>query len=172
MSMRDEQITVPDSLFAGRKDEYRKIPYIYSPEEVEALVATARKRRKRQIKPPHNHAALLGLLAATGLRVGEALRLDDEDIDWDDGLLHVRNSKNLPWRMVPLHPSALNALREHVDARNHEHPHRRDQALYRATNGRTPDISCLHCVAAAGFGFIKESQDIIGIQVGNREPGR
>lgn len=135
MAMHNPEISISDSFFSGRKENWRKEPYIYSEEEVKALIATARKRQNRRNRQPHNHACLLGLLSATGLRVGEALRLDDEDIDWHDGLLHVRNSKNLPWRMVPLHPSVLDALNKHIADRNNEHPHRLERALFVSLNG-------------------------------------
>ena len=53
---------------------------------------------------------LIGLLACTGLRIGEALRLQRKDIDWNTGLLTVRHSKFGRSRSVPLQVSTLSAL--------------------------------------------------------------
>jgi integrase len=54
---------------------------------------------------------LIGLLAVTGMRVGEALRLDRQDVHWDEGVLALRVSKFDKSRDVPLHASTLSVLR-------------------------------------------------------------
>ena len=85
----------------------RLAPYIYSPAEVQALMDAA-----AALQPPvrgATHRTLIGLLAATGLRLGEALGLDRQDVDLDDGVLRV-HGKDDKWREVPLHPSATHAL--------------------------------------------------------------
>jgi integrase len=66
-------------------------PYIYSPDDIDALMAAARAIRRRL--PAATHETLIGLLAATGLRVGEAIRLDRGDIDWAGAVLTIRESK-------------------------------------------------------------------------------
>ena len=53
---------------------------------------------------------LIGLLAATGLRIGEAIKLDRNDIDWAEGVLLIRESKFGKSRLVPLHASSMQAL--------------------------------------------------------------
>src|SRR5438552_2190515 len=53
---------------------------------------------------------LVGLLAVTGLRIGEALRLDRDDVDLAEGALRVRDTKFGKSRDVPLHPSTVDAL--------------------------------------------------------------
>ena len=58
---------------------------------------------------------LIGLLAVTGMRIGEVIRLDISEINWADGLLTVRSGKFGKSREVPLHPSTLAASgRSHV----------------------------------------------------------
>jgi integrase len=57
------------------------------------------------------YETLVGLLATTGMRMGEAIRLDRADLDWNNGVLTVRSSKFGKSREVPLHPSTLGALR-------------------------------------------------------------
>ena len=63
------------------------------------------------------YQTLIGLLAATGMRVGEALRLDRADIDWADGVLRIRESKFGKSRLVPLDPSAVDALERYDHTR-------------------------------------------------------
>jgi integrase len=61
---------------------------------------------------------MLGLLAVTGLRLGEVLSLRVEDIDWSEGLLRIGEAKFLKSRLVPLHPSTLNQLRAYKKRRD------------------------------------------------------
>lgn len=91
-------------------------PFIYSPADVEALMAAARTMRWRL--PAVTHETLIGLLAATGMRVGEALRLDRSDIDWAQGVVTVRESKFGKSRQVPVLACTLAALRRYSQARD------------------------------------------------------
>ena len=61
--------------------------------------------------PAATHETLIGLLAVTGLRVGEAIRLDRADIDWTDAVLTIRESKFGKTRMVPVLNSTLGHAR-------------------------------------------------------------
>jgi len=92
----------PPGLIAGRR-RWRP-PFIYSPGGIEALMAQARQLRPM---PTATHEMLIGLLAATGMRVGEAIRLDCADTDWADGVLTIRESKIGKTRMVPVLDSTL-----------------------------------------------------------------
>lgn len=103
----------PVDLFPARK--YRPTPYLYSDAEVAALMAAA-----RQLAQPLRAATfetLIGLLAATGMRISEAMRLDNDDLDKANGLLIVRDSKHGKSRELLLHPSTVNALDEYADQR-------------------------------------------------------
>ena len=84
-------------------------PHLYSPAQIHQLVQRAGKLRGRL--RPHTWQTLIGLLACTGLRVSEARRLKLTDIDWHQSLLIIRESKYGRNRWVPLHPTALAALR-------------------------------------------------------------
>ena len=95
----------PPGLIAGRR-RWRP-PFIYSPADIEALMARARQLTPM---PAATHETLIGLLAATGLRVGEAIRLDRADIDWDGAVLTIRESKFGKTRMVPVLDSTLSML--------------------------------------------------------------
>ena len=87
----------------------RATPYLYSESDIGRLMTAA-----RDLASPLKAATyetLVGLLATTGMRMGEAIRLDRADLDWDDGVLTVRSSKFGKSREVPLHPSTLGAMR-------------------------------------------------------------
>jgi integrase len=91
-------------------------PYIYSTADVEALMAAARALRFRL--PAATHETVIGLLASTGIRVGEALRLDRSDVDRVNGVLHIRESKFGKSRFVPVLPSTLAALDKYAQVRD------------------------------------------------------
>jgi integrase/recombinase XerD len=93
----------------------RAVPYLYSEAEVRALMAAATSLR------PGLHAAtyrmLIGLLAVSGMRLGEVIRLDRSDLDAGEAIVTVRDSKFAKSRQVPLHPSTLAALADYADIR-------------------------------------------------------
>ena len=94
----------------------RPAPVLYSREQVVALMGAARR-----LTSPLRAATLetvIGLLAVTGLRVGEVLALDRSDLDVDTGTLLVRNAKGNRSRIVPLHPSSLDALAGYLAVRD------------------------------------------------------
>lgn len=79
--------------------------------------------------------ALVGLLASTGLRSGEALRLDRTDVDLTGGVLHIRKTKFRKDRLVPVHPTTRDALRDYARQRNVLFPVRRDSAFFLSSRG-------------------------------------
>jgi integrase len=88
----------------------RVAPHIYREQEIVDLLAAA-----RQLGPPGGlraavMEALFGLMACSGLRISEALGLQDADVDLNSGVLTIRQSKFGKSRLVPLHPSAIEAL--------------------------------------------------------------
>jgi integrase/recombinase XerD len=93
-------------------------PYLYTDEEIKHLLeATARLRSTRGIRP-HTYYCLLGLLTVSGLRISEALALRKPDVDLPAGILTIRGTKFGKSRFVPLHPSAVNALRHYAQQRD------------------------------------------------------
>jgi len=88
---------------------YRRVtPYLYSRAQITALVEAA-----ATLTPPlrgRTYQTLIGLLAVTGLRISEACRFDDDDVDLDTGVLTVRDSKFGRSRQVPIHASTATAL--------------------------------------------------------------
>jgi integrase len=97
----------PRHLFGPSKQPYR--PFIYSGKQIDHLLAAA-GQLPGQLRP-HTYQTLLSLLASTGLRVSEALRLKISEVDLQQGLLLVRRSKFQQTRWVPVHPTALEPLR-------------------------------------------------------------
>jgi integrase/recombinase XerD len=93
----------------------RRLPYIYSAQEIGQLGAASRLREtyplRRQV-----YGTLLGLIAATGLRISEALNLRLPDIS-PDGVLQIRRTKFGKSRLVPLHPTVVDALARYLEHR-------------------------------------------------------
>jgi len=113
----------------------RPQPYIYSDDEIATLIGEApgliRSNGLRVTYP-----TVLRLLVVTGMRVGEALALDEQDIDWDASLLRVRRAKFGKARLVPLHPSSMVALRDYARFRDRRYPHRPSASFFVSTTGR------------------------------------
>jgi integrase len=89
----------------------RPRPYIYSDREIEQLLRAA--RNWGHDRPRWTYHSLLGLLAVSGLRLGEAIRLQVDDVDLATGILTIRNSKFGKSRLIPLHPSTVRKLHEY-----------------------------------------------------------
>jgi integrase/recombinase XerD len=90
-------------------------PFIYTPADVATLLHGA-VRLPSPLRAV-TYETLFGLLAATGMRVGEAIRLDLSDVDWEQGVVLVRQSKFGKSRNVPLRPSTLAALERYAQRR-------------------------------------------------------
>jgi integrase/recombinase XerD len=134
----------PAGLLAGRNR--RAVPYLYSDAEVAALMAATASLR------PALHAAthktLIGLLSATGVRLGEAIRLDRADLDAGEGILTVRDSKFAKSRQIPLHPSTLAALSGYGQLRDQRFPQPKTPALLVSTAGTRLISQGIHYVFA------------------------
>jgi integrase len=106
----------PPRLLPARKR--RRPPHIFTDEEIGRLMAAAAQRRSRTGLRPLTYTTLIGLLAATGLRPGEALMLDRSDVDLDEGILSIRESKFGKSRLVPIVPSTRDALQQYATRRD------------------------------------------------------
>lgn len=104
----------PADLFPNRS--HRAIPYVYKDEEIAALMAAARSLRFELRRATYR--TLVGLLAVSGMRVGEAIRLDRSDLDLGHGLLTVRQAKFAKTRELPLEASTVAALRAYLRLRD------------------------------------------------------
>jgi len=103
----------PPNHFGYRKT--RRVPRIYSRDEIAGLILAATRLPSSDSLRPRTYAALISLLAATGLRVSEALNLLVSDIT-PDGLL-IRRTKFQKTRLVPLHETAVTGLGNYLTRR-------------------------------------------------------
>jgi integrase len=115
MQAEDERYEVPPTTVFGNPQRRRRMPHIYTPDEVDALLRAA-----AQLTPPHSirpvtYMALLSLLFASGLRISEALALQIDDTIGD--ALLVRKTKFRKSRLVPLHPTARAGLDRYLAQR-------------------------------------------------------
>jgi integrase len=106
----------------------RTTPYLYSEADIVALMAAA--QRARWPLSAATYETLVGLLAVTGLRIGEAIRLDRADVSLVDGLLTIRESKFGKTRQVPIHPSTVENLRSYLRRRSTLSPAPSEPALF------------------------------------------
>lgn len=96
----------------------RARPYLYSEVEIRRLLKAALKMKTQYQLQRHTYYCLFGLLAVTGLRLGEVIRLQPQDVDLSAGVLTVRGAKFGKSRLVPLHPSTRAVLRDYVKRRD------------------------------------------------------
>jgi integrase len=100
----------------------RQDPYHYTDENIQQLVSGARQiDPSSKIKGP-TFSTFIGLLAVTGMRVGEAMGLEREDVDLNQSLLTVRRAKGNRSRLVPLHPTTVQALQRYSCLRDQVYP--------------------------------------------------
>jgi site-specific recombinase XerD len=113
---------------------HRAIPYLYSQEEIlELMAATSCLRGElRQA----TYRTLIGLLAVTGMRVGEAIRLDNDDLDLRHGILMVRGTKFGKSRELPVHATTVEALRAYLRLRDRICPEPISDAVLISRPGR------------------------------------
>lgn len=111
----------------------RATPYLYTPAEVAALMAAA-GRLASPLKAA-TYQTLIGLLAVSGLRVGEAIRLDRDDVDGRHGLLRIIKSKFGKSRELPLHPSTVQALHAYARQRDRLYPQASSPSFFVSTAG-------------------------------------
>lgn len=154
----------PSGLVAGRLRRSR--PYIYSKDQIVQLVATAAKLPSSSGLRGITCSTLLGLVAVTGLRISEAIGLDDRDVDLDEGVLAVRRGKNGKSRWLPITTSVV----EHLAAYRRERDrldHQSDPAFFRLVRGhRATD-----CGVRYNFALISQQIGLRGPSVSTSTAG-
>ena len=121
----------PPGLFPRQR--LRAVPCLYSPAGIAALQAAA--GRLRGTLRAAAYTTLFALLAVTGLRISEAIALDDSDIETRQGILIVRQDKAQSFRLVPLHPATLAALAGYQHRRDQVFPARATPAILVSRTG-------------------------------------
>jgi integrase len=122
---------VPQDLLPQRPR--RAVPYLYTSAELRALLDAA-----SVIPTPHRAAtmrALIGLLAVTGMRIGEAIRLNQGDIDHRHGVLTVADSKFGKSRQLAVHPTTSAALRAYLARGDRPVPEQPTDAVFTSAVG-------------------------------------
>ena len=91
-------------------------PYLLTTGQIQALMRAAQEAGPQGALRPYTLSTVIGLLASTGLRVGEALRLTLADVHLESAppFLHIRETKFHKSRLVPLHPSTATQLRTYM----------------------------------------------------------
>ncbi|MCA1678603.1 MAG: tyrosine-type recombinase/integrase, partial [Actinobacteria bacterium] len=129
----------------------RAIPYLYTPGEITALLDAA-----ADLKPPllaANYQTLIGLLAVTGLRLGEAIHLDRVDVDDRHQLLRILDSKFGKSREVVLHDTTMRALTDYARLRDRLCPNPKCDAFLVSTRGTRLRKTCIHHMFARLVGI-------------------
>jgi integrase len=111
----------------------RAVPYLYTDADIAALLAQAER-----LRTPLRTATLqtlIGLLAVTGMRIGEVIGLDDDDLDEASGVILVRHAKFGKQRLIPLHSSSVAALAHYRAVRDRAFPTPNSTALLVSSAG-------------------------------------
>lgn len=112
----------------------RSAPYIYSGADIAGLRLAAQTLRS-PLKAA-TYSTLIGLLAVTGLRVSEAIALDDSDVDRRSAVALIRTSKFRKTREVALHRTTVQALARYTRERDRFAPRRKSPSLFVSTVGK------------------------------------
>jgi integrase/recombinase XerD len=130
---------VPDRLL--RRGCHRKPPCLLASADIAILLRAA-----ASLRPPLYAAAfhtLIGLLSVTGMRPGEAIRLDRADVDPGHAIITVTDTRRKTTRRLPLHFSTVAALREYAARRDQPCPLPRDPAFLLTGTGARLDLRTL-----------------------------
>ena len=122
----------------------RAEPYPYTDADITALMAAA-GRLPTPLRAA-TYRTLIGLLAVTGMRVGEAIAMDRDDLDRPQGVIVVRHGKFDKSRELVLHPSTLDALHTYARVRDRHCPHPVQPAFFLSGNGTRLIYQNVHLV--------------------------
>ena len=96
----------------------RARPYLYTEQEIQRLLAAAKSLSPATGLRPWTYHCLFGLLAVSGLRISEAIKLERQDVDFYQGVLTIRQTKFNKNRLIPLHTSTRHVLSEYAEHRD------------------------------------------------------
>ncbi len=115
LATRDGRTEVPEQRLMPKI--IRPRPHLFGDRELVQLLEAAGRLKPHYRLRPLTYQTLFGLLASTGLRVGEALRLRVGQVDLQRGILRIEQTKFKKSRLVPLHPTTNRALKNYAAAR-------------------------------------------------------
>lgn len=116
----DADHQVPPSGVFAHPSHSRPLPHIFTPTQIAAILAEAKQLPPPGSLRPHTFYTLIGLVAACGLRISEALALQIDDIRPDG--LYIRETKFRKSRLLPLHPTTAKQLVLYLDRRRQVAP--------------------------------------------------
>lgn len=139
----DPTVEIPSQdLITARR--YRQNPYLFTQADIARLLEVA-----ATLDPALRAAAyqsLFGLLAVTGMRVGEALSLDREHINLSTGVVEITDTKFRKNRQIPLHSSSVSALRHYTKVRDKWCSSPNTPSFFLSTRGTRLSYSCVNGV--------------------------
>lgn len=112
---------------------HRAVPHIYSDEDIAGVLQAAGR-----LRPEHRadtYQTLIALITVTGMRVSESVRLDRDDVDLNEGLLTIRNTKFGKSRQLPLHPTSVDALAAYARRRDDRRPSPKSPSFFTSSIG-------------------------------------
>ena len=132
----------------------RASPYIYNDDEIKQLLHAAGQLCSSTGLRAHTYVTAFGLLAVTGMRIGELVTLDNADADLANGQLTIRDAKFGKSRWLPLHPTTQQALQRYVQRRDHQFPIPRSSSFFISEQG----TRLTHCTVR--YTFVQLSRQI------------
>jgi integrase len=160
MQAEDSRHEVPAANALGHGPFDRRTPHIYRPDEIAKLMQAAARLKPASSIRPVMYSTLLGLLAATGMRISEALALRLDDVT-ADGLI-IRQTKFQKSRLLPLHETTQRALDRYLAVRIRLGT--LDHALLVSTPGKAPSYPTVVAV------FLQVARSI-GLRGNPGQPG-
>lgn len=122
LARTDPLSCIPEPLLSPSSRRAHR-PYVFTHDEVRALLAAASRLPPPGSVRPHTYRTLLGLLYSTGIRIGEAFALNIEDFLPTEQRLYIVEGKFRKSRWVVLSASTTHALQQYVDRRKEKEPH-------------------------------------------------
>ena len=152
----DQRAEIPPAGLVVSRRPRRRTPWVFSDDDVATLIEYARATTPFPFRAA-TLTAIIGLLAVTGMRIGEAIRLERDDVDWDEAVIRVRGTKFMKSRDVPVSPTTIDALAAYARLRDTTFPKPTSSAFFVSLSGAPVAYSYFQAtfrkaVVAAGIG--------------------
>jgi len=164
LRMHEPLTEIPPNRILGPA-QHRYIPYIYSNQEIRAMLDAATSLRPPGGLRARSFQTYIGLLSCTGMRPPEPLRLTRVDVDFQSQTITVRQTKFSKSRIVVLHPTATEALQEYAQFRDCYLPYPQSPAFFLSDDGS----AFSHKKAIWAFSNLRRQLGWLG-QPGRRPP--
>lgn len=141
LALTDSRTQIPADDFLKLR---RITPYIYTTPQITELMAAAAALSPDGGLRPQSYYTLFGLLASTGIRVGEAIRLKCDEVDLQKGVLRITNTKFAKSRLVPVHDSTRQILERYAAFRDQYHRVQKSAAFLIGESGAPLHYDTVH----------------------------